>query len=297
MEKQQPKPITDKTRDKIAATGLPASKKDKLEKILSMTVSYIELPEFNKPTQVESIVKDKIEIPIDGTIKPEQETILFTQMNYARYRLCQLRRKLLRQTDWELDTIKELFNMYNYQMECRSNIVNGNMGLVLSLARKSKYAGVEFTDLVSEGSVALLRAVEKFDFTRGFKFSTYACHAILKGFYRAAGQSYTYNERFPTQLENAHDKDDNQIRSLNIWQNDLQDEFNVIFERNLAQLTKTESSILKMRFSIGENSNQDPMTLKSVGERLGLTKERVRQIQNEALAKMRPVATERLAAK
>lgn len=297
MEKQKPNPITDKTRSKILATGLPAAKQDKLEKILSMTVSYIELPDFNKPTQVESILSEKVEIPIDGTIKPEQEVILFTQMNYARYRLCQLRRKLLRQTDWEIDTIKELFAIYNYQMDCRSNIVNGNMGLVLSLARKSKYAGVEFTDLVSEGSVALLRAVEKFDFTRGYKFSTYACHAILKGFYRAAGQSYTYNERFPTQLENAHDKDDNESRVQNIWQSDLQDEFNVIFEQNLAQLTKTESSILKMRFSIGENSNQDPMTLKSVGERLGLTKERVRQIQNEALAKMRPVAHERLALK
>jgi len=297
MEKQQPKPITDKTREKIAQTGLPVAKQDKLEKILGMTVSYIELPDFNKPTQVETILKDRIEIPIDGTIKPEQEVVLFTQMNYARYRLCQLRRKLLRQTDWEMDTIKELFAIYNYQMDCRSNIVNGNMGLVLSLARKSKYAGVEFTDLVSEGSVALLRAVEKFDFTRGFKFSTYACHAILKGFYRAAGQSYTYNERFPTQLENAHEKDDSEIRTESIWRGDLQDEFNTIFQNNLAQLTKTESSILKMRFSIGENANEEPMTLKSVGERLGLTKERVRQIQNEALAKMKPVARERLAAK
>ncbi len=296
MEKQQPKPITDKTREKISASGLPVSKQDKLEKILSMTVSYIELPEFNKPSQVETIVKDRVEIPIDGTIKPAEETILFTQMNYARFRLCQLRRKLLRQTEWESETIQELFAIYNYQMDCRSNIVNGNMGLVLSLARKSKYAGVEFTDLVSEGSVALLRAVEKFDFTRGFKFSTYACHAILKGFYRAAGQSYTYNERFPTQLENAHDKDDSQIQTRDIWHSDLQDEFDVIFERNLAQLNKTESSILKMRFSIGEE-NPEPMTLKSVGERLGLTKERVRQIQNEALAKMRPVARERLAAK
>ena len=296
MEKQQPKPLTDKTRDKIAATSLPAAKRDKLEKILTMTVSYIDLPEFSKPTQVSSIVSEKIEIPIDGTIKPDQEVILFTQMNYARFRLCQLRRKLLRQTDWEIETIKELFQIYNYQMECRSNIVNGNMGLVLSLARKSKYAGVEFTDLVSEGSVALLRAVEKFDFTRGYKFSTYACHAILKGFYRAAGQSYTYNERFPTQLENAHDKDDTPIREKDIWRNDLQDEFQIIFNKNLAQLSATESSIIKMRFSIGDD-NPEPMTLKSVGERLGLTKERVRQIQNEALAKMRPVARERLEAK
>ena len=293
MEKQQPKPITEITKAKIEKTNLPAAVQSKIEKILTMTVSFIELPEFNKPTQVSEIMKDRIEIPIDGTIKPEQEKILFIQMNYARFRLCQLRRKLLRQKNWENDTIKELLEIYRYQMDCRSNVVNGNMGLVLSLARKSKYQGVDFTDLVSEGSVALLRAVEKFDFTKGFKFSTYACHAILKGFYRAAGQSYTYNERFPTQLENAHDKDDKEISSSRIWKDDLQDEFRVIFNKNLARLNNTESSILKMRFSIGTEHNE-PMTLKSVGERLGLTKERVRQIQNEALAKMQPVARERL---
>ena len=296
MEKQQPKPITEKTKAKIEKTKLPVSVQSRLETILTMTVSYIELAEFNKPTVVSEILSDRIIIPIDGTITPDQEKILFKQMNYARFRLCQLRRKLLRQKDWEDETIKELLEIYRYQMDCRSNIVNGNMGLVLSLARKSKYQGVDFTDLVSEGSVALLRAVEKFDFTKGFKFSTYACHAILKGFYRAAGQSYTYNERFPTQLENAHDKDDQEIRSGRIWKDDLQDEFQVIFDKNLARLNPTESSILKMRFSIGTEHNE-PMTLKSVGERLGLTKERVRQIQNEALAKMKPVARERLEVK
>ncbi len=296
MEKQILQPITEKIQQKIESTNLPASKKDKLEKILTMPISFIELPEFNRPTQVSHITKENITIPIDGSITSEQETILFTQMNYARFRLCQLRRKLLRQSQWESETIKELLDAYNYQMDCRSNIVNGNMGLVISLARKSKYPGVDFTDLVSEGSVALLRAVEKFDFTRGFKFSTYACHAIIKGFYRAAGQSYTYNERFPTQLENAHEKDDSEISNRNSWQNDLQDEFNIIFEKNLARLSKTESSILKMRFSIGPE-NPEPMTLKSVGEILGMTKERVRQIQNEALAKIKPVALERLESK
>lgn len=296
MEKQILQPITEKIQQKIESTNLPASKKDKLEKILTMPISFIELPEFNRPTQVSNITSENITIPIDGSITSEQETILFTQMNYARFRLCQLRRKLLRQSQWESETIKDLLDAYNYQMDCRSNIVNGNMGLVISLARKSKYPGVDFTDLVSEGSVALLRAVEKFDFTRGFKFSTYACHAIIKGFYRAAGQSYTYNERFPTQLENAHEKDDSEISNRSSWQNDLQDEFNIIFEKNLARLSKTESSILKMRFSIGPE-NPEPMTLKSVGEILGMTKERVRQIQNEALAKIKPVALERLESK
>ena len=293
MEKEQPRPISEITRNKIEKTGLSVSDRKILTKILAMTVSYIELPEFNKPTYVEKLINEQIQIPIGGNISPYQENILFTQMNYARFKLCRLRKRILKRNNWQKQIINDLLDMYQYQMSCRKNIVNGNMGLVLSLARKSKYPGIDFTELVSEGSFALLRAVEKFDFTRGFKFSTYACHAITKSFYRFAGKQYKYNGRFPTQLESVDDRDGRDIQINKIRQRDLCDEFNIIFDKNLARLNETETSVLKMRFSIGPE-NEEPMTLKSVGECLGITKERVRQIQNEALVKMKPVAYSRL---
>ena len=293
MEKQKPKPISAKTRNKIDNTGLSVSLQKKLEKIFGMIISYIELPEFNKPTFVEKILSDKIQIPIGGSITTSEQKVLFIQMNYARFRLCQLRRRVICRNCWDGQTINELLDVYNYQMDRRSNIINGNMGLVLSLARKSKYPGIDFTDLVSEGSVALLRAVENFDFTKGFKFSTYACSAIFKSFYRVASKRYIYNERFPTQLENTHNADNRDMQINDTWQKDLYEEFEYIFDNNLAHLNDTETSVLKMRFSIGAEI-VEPMTLKSVGERLGITKERVRQIQNKAMTKMKPVVAERL---
>ena len=73
----------------------------------------------------------------------------------------------------------------------------------------------------------------------------------------------------------------------------LADEVQTIIKSNLAELSDIELSVVQMRFSLRDDQLA-PMTLKQVGARLGLTKERIRQIQNQALAKLRVVAEERL---
>ena len=70
------------------------------------------------------------------------------------------------------------------------------MPLVLAMVRRIRMPMVEFVDLISEGNKALLRSVEKFDVSRGFKFSTYACRAILKGFSRLATKTGSYRQHF-----------------------------------------------------------------------------------------------------
>ena len=90
------------------------------------------------------------------------------------------------------------------------------------------------------------------------------------------------------------EKDDRETRQHEEFQADLADEFKVIFKENLADLTDIEKSVVKLRFSIGKETSEEPQTLKNIGETLGLTKERIRQIQNNALDKLRVVAEERL---
>jgi len=148
-------------------------------------------------------------------------------------------------------------------------------------------------ELISDGSVALMQAAEKFDCSRGFKFSTYACRAILRSFSRAAKKIYRYRSRFPLQLDLSLQKGD----GIEPYQDDRQDEvieeIRTIYQQNLADLSDTEKTVVELRFSL-VNRSANPLTLKQVGDQIGLSKERIRQIQTKAMAKLRVFAEERL---
>src|SRR5690606_16387077 len=83
----------------------------------------------------------------------------------------------------------------------RGRIVESNLPLVLAMARRAAPAGIDYSDLISEGNFALLRSVDKFDCSRGFKFSTYACRAILKSFSRVMMRNSRYRSRFPVEFD------------------------------------------------------------------------------------------------
>lgn len=227
---------------------------------------------------------------------PEEEHILFTQMHYARHKIKQLRRKLLRAPRWSRSEILELLQWNQKQLNSRSQIITSNMGLVLAMAKRVTYYNVEYTDLISEGSMALMRATEKFDIQRGFKFSTYAWQAIFKSFSRVAKKNYRYRNLFPAQLESEMEKVDylNQKREESLQ--DKAEEVGAILQDNLAELTLTERSVVEMRFSLNRSKSTESQTLKQVGEKLGLSKERIRQIQKNALTKLREVAEQRMIA-
>jgi RNA polymerase sigma factor (sigma-70 family) len=278
---------------KIRRLRLNNTEKEALNRILTEPIGYIPYDHFRRPSLMAPIMKKCVEVTAGQTLDKEDEQVLFLKMNYARYKLCQIRRKLMRQSPWSKKTVIELLKWYQKQLAARSEIVTVNMGLVLAMAKKVDFPGVEFTDLISEGSMALLRATDKFDCQRGYKFSTYACRAIFKGFSRTAKQSYRYRKRFPTQWDIALEKDDSleQIRQED-HENGIE-EVRTIFQDNLADLSQIEQSVIEMRFSLRPRQSR-PLTLKQVGDKLGLTKERIRQIQNKALAKIRDVAEERI---
>lgn len=217
------------------------------------------------------------------TLSSADEVKLFLRYNYARYRLGLLAQA--QQRRFSKARAKNMETWYRRAQEARTMIVEANMALVLAMAKRSWVPNVEFSDLVSEGNMALLRSVEKFDVARGFKFSTYACRAILKGFSRLATKVGRYRQRFPTEYDPEFERSDYDVKKHEMQRTDWVDTLRDVLTSNRANLTSVEQTIVTERFAL--NSRGKKRTLAEVGKLVGLTNERVRQIQNLALNKIK----------
>ena len=222
----------------------------------------------------------------------KQERALFLKYNYCRYRVCQLRDVLQEQHEVDGDTARELLRWFRKAEALREQIANTNLALVLAMAKRTRMSEVDFADLISEGNMALLRAVDKFDAARGFKFSTYACRAILKAFSRQGVKLSKYRSMFPTDFDPALEKSNHMENKRAEHEDDCVSELRDIINGNKADLSDIERDVIVHRFAIGKKpanpmEEPKPLTLEQVGKIIGVTKERVRQIQNKALIKLR----------
>jgi RNA polymerase sigma factor (sigma-70 family) len=219
-----------------------------------------------------------------------EERALFLQYNYCRFKVDELRDSV---GDKKVSPklAKEILHWYHRSEALRDQIAQTNLALVLAMAKRTRMSEVDFSDLVSEGNMALLRAVDKFDAARGFKFSTYACRAILKAFSRAGVKLSKYRSLFPTDFDPKLEKSDYMERKRQDHEADCADEIRQIIANNRAELTDIEQEVIEHRFAVGHRREEDPeaspLTLEQVGKIIGVTKERVRQIQNKALDKIR----------
>jgi RNA polymerase primary sigma factor len=171
----------------------------------------------------------------------------------------------------------------------KNEIIRANLRLVVSIAKRQFGPGETFFELVSDGNMSLMRAAEKFDYARGNKFSTYASWAIMKNFARTIPDDHRYHDRFRTsQAEMFTTAED--VRSDQIEQETAQVQRESQVQRILDRLDDREQKIIVRRF--GLRRGQEPLTLKEVGAELGVTKERIRQIEARALSKLRKAAEE-----
>jgi RNA polymerase primary sigma factor len=242
----------------------------------------------------------------------------------------------------DLEELAHLESLIEIGDGARTTLMESNLRLVVSVARRYLGRGLPFSDLIQEGSLGLSRAVEKFDYNRGFKFSTYAYWWIRQAVTRAiANQSRTirvpvhmidqighvYSKYQELQQKLGHDpKVEELAESMDMTVEKVREAFRAsanpisletpvgsdeentlgdllsnqqeeapadVAERTLLsdylddaleELTPRERMVLRMRFGI---SDQRPRTLGEIGQVIGVSRERVRQLEAEAIAKLR----------
>lgn len=219
-----------------------------------------------------------------------EERVLFLQYNYARRCIWALQQDI-NASDSRRPTDEQAGDLLRWRRKAdrlREQIANTNLALVLAMAKRTRMSEVDFADLVSEGNMALLRAVDKFDCGRGFKFSTYACRAILKAFSRQGMKLSKHRQRFPTDFDPKLEKSNFIEVKRDEFERDAAEEVRRIVSENRADLSEIERTVIEHRFGLeSPAAAEKPMTLEQVGQIIGVTKERVRQIQNKALEKIR----------
>jgi RNA polymerase primary sigma factor len=306
---------TAKTPPPSALRLLSLHEVERLEKRLAEPVECVCDPSFRRSTwpsageRAASTIEPAVEptaadlpehVPGQRTttevLSPQAERDLFFHFNYCRYRVLRL---LVRFRGQRLTVAaaRELLHWDGLAQETRTDIVRANASLVLAMVRRSKNSWVELGELVSEGNLALLRCVDKFDAARGFKFSTYACRAILASFSRAGAKAARHRAQFPTPFDPAMERSDYLESKRDRIELDCVDELKRILFENSADLSNVERKVLAAGFSLdqqGIHAGQRRTTLDQVGDLLGVSKERVRQIQNQAMIKIRVVLEERL---
>jgi len=220
-------------------------------------------------------------------MKPAEERIMFLRFNYAKMRLLKLKASI-EKNGLTRELAEDFLEWHRKFEHFREYLVRTNLALVLAMAKRTRLGDIDFAEIVSEGNMALLRAVDKFNVDRGFKFSTYACRAILKAFSRTSMKASKYKTRFPVEFEPEYEKSDWADRRRDAVEEDCVDELKQIVDRNLAELSEVEQTVIRRRFN-WQQEEESPLTLEEVGQIIGVTKERVRQIQNKALTKIRVV--------
>ena len=280
----------------------------RIRKLLSAHIEYVASDEFTAPDAEQKIltppasvrrtpkgILDKTKNRPDAdwhkfietiqkvpALNREQELELFRRYNFLKY--------LTAERIHHLSLISPCANaandaeQYLKQAERIKNlIVEANLKLVVRVAGKHT-AGANLSDLISEGNMALIRAVEKFDYVKGFRFSTFASWVIAREFAKFLPAESARAERKVSHDDVDIERQQSKPAGIELIESTRRSLEQVIEEN----LTEREQYIIRYHFGLtGTMVKKKFKTLKQIGDELGITKERVRQIELIALGKLR----------
>jgi len=277
------------------------------------------------------------------TFKDEQR--IYGEIERLNCNIIELNDKFAKQKI-SLENFEQLNSEMNTQLRIQKNLmINSNLRLVVSIAKKYRFKGLTLEDIIDEGNIGLIEAVDRFDYKKGFRFSTYATWWIKQAMKKAIAdkvrtirlpvymldciKNYKSMDLYLTQQlgrEPTHEeladalgvkvskvgeiiKNSQEITSLdsvlefdqksdlkrflidehsdNHLENFFYENMQEIIGKELDYLNDREKLIIQLRYGLAGNM---PHTLDATGKKIGITRERVRQIQEKVIIKLRESA-------
>ncbi len=245
---------------------------------------YVSNPELEQAGTEKELFADWPS-PADGTgrLTVSEENILFRQLHYAGYRLSKTYqsadRRMTKSRERDYSTWTQRYHLI------RTRVVEANQGLVYDLIGRSRFSTLDREEMTSEGMMALLRAADTFNPWKGYRFSTYACNAIIRAFARAAMTDSKRRDKVAGAYDEEFEKSDHAETRRSDERALYVERLQRILRHDDADLSDIEKTVLSKRFP--KESGRKRLTLEDIGRRLSISKERVRQIQLSAISKLR----------
>lgn len=301
-------PCSQPHRQPTAVDAMSSQARDRARRCLETEIDFIPHPAFDSQPDgdscaaVDAILADWQKAPADAArsnsqlgrlcqaelLSAEQETALFREMNLLKHQAQRMRQLIdVECVDPQLlDAIDQRLARAQRIRDC---LLQANMRLVLSIVRKFVTPQQTCEEMLSDGIVTLMQAVEKFDFDRGFRFSTYAYRSIARHAYRSVNAVRKEQARLVRDADEwAFEQDEDRPVSAmhdRVW-SQLRERMTTLLE----QLDRRDQFIIRSRYALG--AHRKAQSLQAIADRLGVSKERVRQLELRAVEKLRQMTSE-----